>query len=93
MSDTVGYCRQINSYGYELDPAFSGKWIKCIIQLNQYHLQQDTNRIQEVAAHEMGHAMGLKHGGRIDTLMYPYESRTVMVPTQDEFNGIAYLYS
>jgi len=52
------------------------------------------NLKRAVIAHEMGHALGLAHNSsNVNVLMYPYiNSWTVNGPTQDEINGMNFLY-
>lgn len=48
---------------------------------------------QGVAAHELGHALGLAHNGSSAAiLMYPYDSRTVTTPQSDDKAGVNAIY-
>ena len=47
----------------------------------------------EIAAHEMGHGMGLAHTSNLGTLMYPhFDASTAVGPTGDEVSGICAKY-
>lgn len=68
------------------------------IYLNVYWTRQyDYHFKVAAAAHEFGHALGLGHSEYEWALMYPYIDvyylkHGVYHPTQDEINGINYLY-
>lgn len=48
----------------------------------------------EIAAHEMGHSMGLAHSSDFGTLMYmSFDVSTATCPTGDEVRGIYAIYS
>lgn len=61
--------------------------------LNYYYTQHySASTIQEVAAHELGHSVGLAHVNSC-VLMNPYTgSRCGNTPKQDDINGVNYLY-
>ena len=66
--------------------------------LNVYHLDANyvtTTRAhwREIAAHEMGHALGLAHTTNKGTLMYHnFRESTAIGPTADEVVGVDSLY-
>ncbi|MGE7823309.1 hypothetical protein [Paenibacillus sp. NPDC093718] len=43
-------------------------------------------------AHEIGHGLGLDDTVNLNVLMHENDSRMVYTPTQDEIDGINYLY-
>ncbi|MGE7828410.1 matrixin family metalloprotease [Paenibacillus sp. NPDC093718] len=45
-----------------------------------------------VFAHEIGHGLGLSDISNTSALMHRDDSRVVYTPTQDEINGVNYLY-
>ena len=47
---------------------------------------------RRVAAHELGHALGLGHGSVNTSLMKPFYSDTVETPQYDDINGIRAIY-
>jgi predicted Zn-dependent protease len=48
---------------------------------------------QSIAAHELGHAFGLAHNpSNKAVLMYPYDTRTVLVPQSDDKAGVNAIY-
>lgn len=48
--------------------------------------------IYQVFAHELGHALGLKHSGDGGALMAPYYNEGFAGPQADDIEGIQYLY-
>jgi len=48
--------------------------------------------IFQVAAHEIGHALGLAHSTDINALMYPYYSEAFTGPQADDIAGIQAIY-
>jgi hypothetical protein len=75
---------QTNSQGY-----FANAQVK----LNTYYTRNESaSEIQGVAAHELGHAMGLAHSSTC-VLMNPTTPRCgIDTPQSDDVNGINHLY-
>lgn len=46
-----------------------------------------------IAAHELGHALGLAHSGTTAAVMYYKTGSRATVPQQDDINGINYIYA
>ena len=63
------------------------------VKLNTYYTRNESaSEIQGVAAHELGHAMGIGHVSSC-ALMYPNTPRCgIDTPTSDDVNGINALY-
>lgn len=69
------------------------------VQYNTYYTNQsvyDAGAVQEIAAHELGHVLGLNHSG-VTTLMSSsdanYFTYHINTPQADDENGINYIYS
>lgn len=45
-----------------------------------------------VLLHELGHSLGLSHSGDYDSTMYAYSNEYAGVLSQDDINGIQFLY-
>jgi hypothetical protein len=76
-------------------PTSNWDWTKITFNTNTFseiNLLNNTQR-QGVAAHELGHAMGLAHIWDKNSIMYPY-GNTVQVyqPQGDDCDGINHLY-
>lgn len=69
-------------------------WCKIKYNSNEYNYSElDYTHRKAVAAHEYGHFLGLAHRNSISCLMYPYgDTCTATGPTQDEKNGIKFIY-
>ncbi|HEY7342232.1 MAG TPA: matrixin family metalloprotease [Ktedonobacterales bacterium] len=62
------------------------------VKLNYYYTQSYSPTARKgVAAHELGHALGLAHASLTSSLMY-YAS-TATVPQSDDINGVNYIYA
>ena len=48
--------------------------------------------LQAVAAHEIGHALGLKHSKNKDSLMYPRYNPSIIKPQSEDISRIQALY-
>lgn len=73
-----------------------GKAVEANMSFNPYALCNYTNRcqLQEVATHEMGHALGLGHSSDVTATMSPYahfDNRCAAV-MQDDIQGINAVY-
>ncbi|RLE81197.1 MAG: hypothetical protein DRJ51_04350 [Thermoprotei archaeon] len=79
---------------------YSGDWIVFVeIQINEYYTSTyEFDKVRSVAGHEIGHALGLGDESEDKAvLMNPnsarrYDEFGIYKPTQDEVNGINYLY-
>lgn len=85
VDGAYGYTRYV--YGS------SSNWEKAEIYLNTFYLQSTSyDKDIGVAAHEIGHSIGLKHV-RGNFLMTPSSwGRTVTSPQSDDVNGVNYIY-
>jgi predicted Zn-dependent protease len=79
---------QINPGGY---PTEDYAWNKAKLNVTYLHSNTST-QIQGTAGHEMGHALGLKHSGTTDAIMYDdYRYRSQTATTDDE-DGVRAVY-
>jgi Matrixin len=66
-----------------------------VIDANYTYLKASNYNLTKnkgVFSHEIGHALGLGHVSGSNKLMYDNDGRTVYKPTQDEIDGVNYLY-
>lgn len=85
------YCQ--NPSGYD---QFAHAWAELnYYYTSGYYKSGSSGAIQSVAAHELGHAIGLGHSSS-QTLMAPntdrYWTYGINTPQQDDINGANYLY-
>jgi hypothetical protein len=60
--------------------------------VNSIDGNRNTLDIFQVAAHEIGHAIGLKHTNVLNSLMYPYYSENFSGLQADDIAGVRYIY-
>jgi predicted Zn-dependent protease len=73
---------------------FNGVLLSKFDVAEQWTIKKEDNSfiLRAVAAHEVGHLLGLRHSKDKSALMYPYYRPSIVMPQKDDISRIRKLY-